>query len=82
MPRVLGKEKIASFTETAFLLMEEEAPPDATVGACLMVCEVRIRQPNGEEVTAFYLHSTDKRGWVQRALLEEAQSASAFAAGG
>lgn len=70
---MIGKEKIDAFAGTAFELMEGEAPDDATLGACLMVCEVRIRQGNGEETTAFYLHSTDKRGWVQRALLEEAQ---------
>jgi hypothetical protein len=75
---VIGKEKLTSFAETAFDLMEGEAPDDATLGACVLVCEVRLRQPNGEEATAFYMHSTDKRGWVQRALLEEAQTSSMF----
>lgn len=73
---MLGKEKLDALTNTAFELMEAEAPEDATLGACMLVCEVRIRLPNGEESTAFYTHSTDRRGWVQRALLEEAQSAA------
>jgi hypothetical protein len=78
---MLGKEKLDAFTGTAFGLMEEETPDDATLGACLMICEVRVRQPGGEELTAFYMHSTDKRGWVQRALIEEAQAAGAMVGG-
>jgi hypothetical protein len=77
---VIGKEKLTGLADTAFDLMEGEAPDDATIGACVLVCEVRIRQPNGDEATAFYMHSTDRRGWVQRALLEEAQTAAAFEA--
>lgn len=79
---MLGKEKLTGLADTAFDLMEGESPADATLGACVLVCEVRIRQPNGEEATAFYMHSTDRRAWVQRALLEEAQTASMFEAQG
>lgn len=75
---MIGKEKLASLADTAFELMEGETPADATLGACMLICEVRIRQPNGEEATAFYTHSTDRRGWVQRAMLDEAAAGATF----
>lgn len=78
---MLGRDKLEKLIESAWSSMEDETPPDATLGACLLIAEVRVRS-DGDALTAFYVVSSDPRGWVQRALLEEAATAQVFAGDG
>jgi len=66
---MFGKEKLTSLTDDAFEQMEQEAPEAATLGVCVLICEVRMRDP---DQTAIYEFSTDSRTWVQKAILSEA----------
>ena len=66
---MIGKEKLISLADDAFDQMEEEAPDVATLGAVVLICEVRMRDP---DQTAIYEFSTDSRTWVQKAILREA----------
>jgi hypothetical protein len=75
---MLGKDKLTQLADSAFETMEAESPPDSFVGAAMLIVEMRIRE-GGDNATAFYVVSTDSRGWVQRALLEEARVAQVFA---
>lgn len=68
---MLGLEKLQSLVEQAFKTMEEENGDTALVGTVLLVCEVRT----DHDETAFYSFSNDKRQWIQRALITEAQEA-------
>jgi hypothetical protein len=64
-----GREKLISLVDTAFSRIEEDAPDDAVVGVAVLVVEVRMRDP---DQTAIFEFSTDRREWVQRAILSEA----------
>ncbi len=75
---MIGSDKLQELAKVAFDSMEAEAPPDAFIGAVLLITEVRIREGDGSS-TAFYVHCSDARGWVQRALLEEAATAQVMA---
>ena len=68
---MLGREKVEALVEQAFKTMEEENGDTALVGTVLMVFEVRT----DFDETAFYSFSNDKRQWIQRALITEAQEA-------
>lgn len=68
---MLGREKLQSLVEHAFATMEEENGDTALVGTVLLLCEVRT----DHDETAFYTFSNDKRQWIQRALITEAQEA-------
>ena len=65
---MLGKDKLTSLADTAFALMSDENPDTHFVGTALLVVEVR--GDDGE--TGFYTFCTDKRQWIQRALVNEA----------
>ena len=71
MDPMLGREKVNSLIDAAFETMEGENGDTAIVGTVLLVCEVRTDQ----DETAFYTFSNDKRQWIQRALITEAQEA-------
>lgn len=66
---MIGRSKVVGLAETAFDAVEVEAPEDATVGVVMLILEVRMRDP---DQTAIYEFSSDKRTWVQRAILNEA----------
>jgi hypothetical protein len=68
---VLGRDKVDKLVEAAFETLEEENGDTALVGTVLLVCEVRTDYDS----TAFYTFSNDKRQWIQRALITEAQEA-------
>ena len=68
---MLGREKMQSLVAQAFATMEEENGDTALVGTVLILCEVRT----DHDETAFYTFSNDKRQWIQRALITEAQEA-------
>lgn len=68
---MLGREKVNTLVEAAFSTMEEENGETALVGTCLLLVEVRT----AEDETAFYTFSNDRRQWIQRALITEAQEA-------
>lgn len=68
---MLGREKMQALLEQAFVTMEEENGDTALVGTVLILCEVRT----DHDETAFYTFSNDKRQWIQRALITEAQEA-------
>jgi len=68
---MLGREKVQKLLDAAFETMEEENGDTALVGTVLLVCEVRTDYDS----TAFYSFSNDKRQWIQRALITEAQEA-------
>lgn len=70
---MIGLGKLTDFAETAFESMQEDSPDDAILGVCILVCEVKM--PDTSE-TAIFLHSTDRRTWIQRALMQEAQTAA------
>jgi len=72
---LLGRAKIDKLAETAFEQMEAENSDVAVVGVCLLAVEVRTE--DGE--TAFYTFATDRREWIQRALIHEAAQAIEFA---
>ena len=57
--------------EYARALWFEEYGDTALVGTVLLVMEVRT----DHDETAFYSFSNDKRQWIQRALIQEAQDA-------
>jgi hypothetical protein len=78
---MLGKDKLDKLVAVAFDTVEGEAPPDAFIGAAMLIVEVRIKDGDGQQ-TGFYTFSTDARGWIQRALLEEAQAAQTFSVPG
>lgn len=65
----IGKQKLADLAEVAFTEIEQEASDNAVVGTGLLVVEVREKDA---EVTTFYTFSTDKRRWIQAAMLREA----------
>jgi len=65
----LGKTKLEGLVEAAFSEIEAETPDDAVIGVATLVIEVRMSDP---DATAIYTFCTDKRVWVQRALLDEA----------
>lgn len=64
-----GKAKMDDLVVAAFAEIEQETPDDATIGVVMMTVEVKLRDP---EQTAIYTFSTDRRVWVQRAMLAEA----------
>jgi hypothetical protein len=68
---MLGYEKVKTLLDAAFETMSEENGETALVGTVLLVCEVRT----DHDETAFYSFSNDKRQWIQRALITEAQEA-------
>ncbi len=68
---MLGREKVQTLMEAAFATMEEENGDTALVGTALLLFEVRT----DNDETAFYTFSNDKRQWIQRALITEAQEA-------
>jgi hypothetical protein len=68
---MLGREKVQSLVDAAFGTMESENGDTALVGTVLLVFEVRTEH----DETAFYSFSNDKRQWIQRALITEAQEA-------
>ena len=68
---MLGREKMQALLDTAFETMEEENGDTAIAGTCLLLVEVRTEH----DETAFYTFSNDKRQWIQRALITEAQEA-------
>jgi hypothetical protein len=74
VPTLLGRPKLEKLTTSALAEMEEENGETASVGFCMLVCEVRTDE--GE--TAFYTFATDKREWIQRAAIEEARVAMEF----
>lgn len=67
-------EKLDNLVTSSFLLMEEENVPEAQIGVAMLIVEVK-----GEAgLTAFYTFCTDKREWIQRALVTEAGQAIEF----
>jgi hypothetical protein len=77
---MLGKDKLTKLMDKAFETMDGDSPPDATIGATLLITEVRLRD-GSDTATAFYVFSSDPRGWIQRALLDEARTAQMFSGG-
>jgi hypothetical protein len=71
---MLGREKMNTLLEAAFETMEGENGETALVGTVLILCEVRTEN---DEI-AFYTFSNDRRQWIQRALVNEAQEAIEF----
>ena len=71
---MLGTEKLNSLIASAVETVEGETTDDAMVGVAMLIIEIRDR--NG--VTAFYTFCTDKREWVQRAVVDEAKMAIDF----
>jgi hypothetical protein len=72
LPMLAGREKIVSFVEDAFNEMESETE-EGIVGAVMLVVEVKVTETDS---TAFYMHCTDRRAWIQRAMLDEARVAA------
>lgn len=66
---IAGKEKLDVLAEVALEQIDEDMPEGTIVGAAMFIVEVRNR---GEDLTSIYTFSTDKREWVQRALVREA----------
>jgi len=64
-----GKTKLMSLAEAAFDAIEQDSPDDATLGVVMIVAEVRMRNP---DQTAIFEFSSDRRTWVQKAILSEA----------
>lgn len=73
---MLGRDKLDKLVESAETVIAEETPDDAQVGVAMLVVEVRDVIGGG---TAFYTFCTDKREWIQRALIQEAGTAIEFA---
>lgn len=69
-----SREKLDRLVEQSFGLMEGEQADDAQVGVALLIVEVK-----GEhDLTSFYTFCTDKREWIQKALVHEAAQAIEF----
>jgi len=69
-----SRDKLDALVEDAWNLMEEDTLPDAQVGVAMLVVEIRDETDN----TAFMTFCSDKRTWVQRALVTEATEAVTF----
>jgi len=72
---MLGADKLSKLVENSLPTMEDESFPAAQVGTAMLIVEVRDIDSG---VTAFYTFCTDKREWVQRALIREASDAIEF----
>ena len=70
-----SREKLDKLVETSFGLMEDENDETAQVGVAMLIVEVKVE----EGATAFYTFCTDKREWIQKALVHEAGQAIEFA---
>lgn len=68
---MLGRDKLDELTALAYTTAEEENEETAYVGVAMIVMEVS--RPDGG--TAFYTFCSDKREWIQRALVREAGEA-------
>jgi hypothetical protein len=68
---MLGKDKLDDLVTAAYDTVAEENEETAFVGAAMLIMEVRTG--NGE--TAFYTFCSDKRQWVQKAIVREAEQA-------
>ena len=68
---MLGSDKLESLAASAFSTLAEEHAADSFVGHALMIVEARTTDGG----TAFYTFCTDKRQWIQRAMLDEARLA-------
>lgn len=66
---MLGRDKLDKLVESAETIISDETPDDAQIGVAMLVVEVRDIIGGG---TAFYTFCSDKREWIQRALLNEA----------
>lgn len=72
---MLGRDKLDKLIDSAEKLVTDENPDDAVVGVAMLVVEVRGTIDGG---TAFYTFCTDKREWIQRAMVQEAANAVEF----
>lgn len=71
---MIENPKLTKLVDKAIATMGEESPSDSFIGAAMLVVEVR--DSGGE--TAFYAFCTDKRAWIQAAILKEAGDALRF----
>lgn len=65
---MIGYEKLKSLTDAAWAALEEESPDDAVIGVAMLVIESKA-----DDTTVISTFCTDRRQWVQRALVAEAQ---------
>lgn len=75
MDTLQGRDKLDRLVEKAFSEMDSENGATAFVGVALIVAEVRTE----DNETAFYTFATDKREWIQKAMIHEAGTAIEFA---
>lgn len=66
---MVGREKLNSLIGENFDEIAERMPEDAVVGAAMVIFEIRSRE---KDFTSFFTISSDRRMWVQRAMLREA----------
>lgn len=69
---VAGKPKLDALIDVALASIGDEMPEGTVVGSAMLVLEVRNR---AEDMTSIYTFSSDKRVWIQRALVREALDA-------
>lgn len=58
----------------ALKILEEEQEEDAYIGDTMLIVEVRT----GHGETAWYTFCTDRRQWIQSAIIREADAAVTF----
>lgn len=68
---MLGNPKIQTMVDGSLKILEEDTDPDAFIGDALLIVEVR----NNDGNTAFFTFCTDKRQWIQAAMIREGDAA-------